>query len=119
MTSCLKFFGSLADKLINNTKGIRMMQGAAKNQVAEAAVAAEPPTMRWTIWAKKRKGAVKEGVGQGRYGHKRCKEYMSHVCSECMHATDVAQKQFWYCNPMTKGGSQCYAEHVREKHGGG
>jgi hypothetical protein len=45
-TSCLKFFGSLADELIDNTKGICVTQGAAKNQVAEAAVEAEPPTMR-------------------------------------------------------------------------
>jgi hypothetical protein len=118
-TSCLEFFGSLADELIDNTDGIRVTRGAAENQVAEAAVAAEPPTMRWTIRAKKRKGAVKEGAGQGRCGHKSCKEYTSHVCSKCTHATDPAQKQFWYCNPTTKGGSQCFAEHVREKHGVG
>jgi hypothetical protein len=118
-TSCLKFYGSLADELINNTKGICMTRGAAKSQVAEAAVAVEPPTMRWTIRAKIRKGAVKEGIGQGRCGHKSCKEYTYHVCSKCTHATDVAQKQFWYCNPTTKGGSQCFTEHVREKHEGG
>ncbi len=118
-TSCLKFFGSLADELIDNTEGICMTRGAAENQVAEAAVAAEPPTMRWMIWAKKRKRAVKEGISQGRCGHKSCKEYTSHVCGKCTHATDAAQKQFWYCNPTTKGRSQCFAEHVREPPGGG
>jgi hypothetical protein len=78
-----EFFGSLADKLINNTQGICMTRTAVKNQAAEAMEAAKPPTLRWMIWVKKRKGKerFKDGISQGRCGVKGCKVYSSHVCS--------------------------------------
>jgi hypothetical protein len=41
-----KFFGSLADELINNTQGLCMTRTAIKNQAAEAVEAAKPPTLR-------------------------------------------------------------------------
>jgi hypothetical protein len=63
MGSYRELFGSLADKLIDNTQGICMTRTAIKNQAAEAVKAAKPPTLRWTIWVKKRKG--KEGVKEG------------------------------------------------------
>ncbi len=75
--SYCKFFGSLADKLINNTQGTCMTRTAIKNQAADAVEAAKPPTLRWMIQVKKRKGkgGVKEGISQGRCGLKGCKVY--------------------------------------------
>ena len=35
-----------------------------------------------------------------------------YVCSACTHATDPAQKQFWFCNPITVYESKCFAKHV-------
>jgi hypothetical protein len=65
--SYCEFFGSLVDKLINNTQGICMMRTAIENQAAEALEAAKPPMLRWTMQVKKRKGkeGVKEGISQG------------------------------------------------------
>ncbi len=40
----------------------------------------------------------------------------------CMHATGAAQKQFWFCNPTTAEGSDCFAKHIawhREQENGG
>ncbi len=50
--------------------------------------------------------------------------HSTYVCSVCTHATDAAQKQFWFCNHMTVTveGSNCFAKHIawhREKENGG
>ena len=40
----------------------------------------------------------------------------------CTHATNAAQKQFWFCNHTTVDGSDCFAKHIawhREKENGG
>jgi len=38
-------------------------------------------------------------------------------------ATDAAQKQFWFCNPTTAEGSDCFAKHIawhhEQENGGG
>jgi hypothetical protein len=116
--SYCEFFGSLADELINNTQGICMTRTAVKNQAAEAMEAAKPPTLRWMIRVKKRKGkeGVKEGVSQDRCRLKGCKVNSSHVCSKCTHPLDSRQKQFWLCNHTTRGGSKCWKEHLRAVH---
>jgi hypothetical protein len=75
-----EFFGSLANKLIDNTQGIHMTRTAIGNQAAEAVEAAKPPTLRWTIWVKKRK--VKEGVKEG-VSHGRCRVKGFRVYSIC------------------------------------
>lgn len=114
--SCHEFFGRLADELIDNTEGVRTTRAAVEIQVAEAAAAVAPPTLRWTSRRKKRPNG-KEGVSQGRCGAKDCARYTSHVCSACTHKGDVNQRQFWFCNHTTRGGSECFAKHVRDVHG--
>ena len=114
-----KFFGSLTDELIDSTQGIHTARTAIENQAAEVADAVKPPTLRWTVRTKKRKGSGggKEGVSQGRCRHKSCKVYLSHVCSKCTHPSDPLQKQFWFCNHTTRGGSECWKEHLKVAHG--
>ena len=51
-----------------------------------------------------------------RKGSKDCTRKSIFVCSVCTDATDPAQKQFWFCNPTTVEGSECFAEHVHLKH---
>ena len=46
----------------------------------------------------------------------RCKKQTVFVCSVCINATDPDQKQFWFCNPTTVEGSECFAKHVHAKH---
>jgi hypothetical protein len=117
--SYCEFFGSLADELINNTQGICTTQTAIENQAAEVADVVKPPSLRWTDWMKKKKGSGggKEGVSQGRCGHKSCKVYSSKVCSKCTHPSDLLQKQFWFCNHTARGGSECWKEHLKAAHG--
>ena len=49
--SYCEFFGSLADKLIDNTQGIHTTRTAIdiENQAAAVADAVKPPTLRWTV----------------------------------------------------------------------
>jgi hypothetical protein len=99
-TSFLKFFGRLADKLIDNQEGIPLARAAAEQDTVAVAntAAAAMPTIRWTTCCKphsKRKHHV-----QGRCGCKECKKQSIYACSACTHATDPAQKQFWFYNPM-------------------
>jgi hypothetical protein len=43
----------------------------------------------------------------------------AHVSSACTHATDAAHKQFWFCNPTTVEGSDCFATStIRTREGG-
>jgi hypothetical protein len=113
-----KFFGSLVDKLINNTQGICMMRTAVMNKAVEAMEVAYPLTLRWTIWMKEMKGeeGVKGGISQGRCRDKGCKVYLSHVCSKCTHPLDPRQKQFFFCNYTTRRRSECWKEHLRAFH---
>jgi hypothetical protein len=53
---------------------------------------------------------------QGRCGSKDCTRKSIFVCSVCTDATDPAQKQFWFCNPTTVEGSECFAEHLHARH---
>jgi hypothetical protein len=62
------------------------------------------------------RGGVKEGISQGRCRLKSCKVYSSHMCSKCTHSLDPWQKQFWFCNHTTRGGSECWKEHLRVVH---
>jgi hypothetical protein len=50
-TSCLKFFGKLADKLIENQEGVCVLRSTARegDATATAAAAAATPTVRWTL----------------------------------------------------------------------
>jgi hypothetical protein len=104
-TSCLEFFGRLADKIIDQ-QGEKCLKKAAAEQDAggggvmdTAATAA--PTIRRTICHKLRvKG---NHIIQGRC---RCKDWKKHsiyVCSVCTHPTNPTQKQFWFCNSMLEG----------------
>ena len=115
--SCLEFFGQLADELIKNNEGVRQTRAAVENQAAETAAAAAPPRLRWTERTKKRTDGTK-GVSQGRCGDKDCKRYTSHVCSACTIDSGPRPYQRWFCNHTTRSGSDCFAKHVREVHGG-
>jgi hypothetical protein len=116
-TSCLEFFGKLAEKLIKNQEGVRVMQSTAHegDVTATAATAAATPTVRKTLCFK----SSGKRHNQGRCTRAGCTKQTTYVCSLCTHATDKTQKQFWICNPTMMEGSQCFAEHVREKHGAG
>jgi len=119
--SCIEFFCKLADELIDNNKGIRLT-GATAEQEAGAVVdaaAASKPTVRRTLRLKYSNGGHH---AQGRCSIKGCTKHSIYVCSMCMHATDAAQKQFWFCNHTTVEGSDCFAKHIawhREKENGG
>jgi hypothetical protein len=120
-TSCLKFFCKLADELINNNEGIRMTRAAAEQDVGGVVNAANAaiPTVKSTLRFKS--GKVKRR-NQGRCSIKGCTKYSVYVCSVCTHATDAAQKQFWFCNPTAAEGSDCFAKHIawhREQENGG
>ena len=115
--SCLEFFGQLADELIKNNEGVRQTRAAVENQAAETAAAAAPPRLRWTERTKKRTDGTK-GVSQGRCGDKDCKRYTSHVCSACTIDSGPRPYQRWFCNHTTRSGSDCFAKHDREVHGG-
>jgi hypothetical protein len=69
--------------------------------VVNAANAATP-TVKSTLRFKS--GKVKR-LNQGRCSIKGCTKHSVYVCSVCTHATDAAQKQFWFCNPMRVEGS--------------
>jgi len=122
-TSCLKFFGKLADVLIDNQEGIRMTRARTAKQgawvVADAAVTSTP-TVRRTLQLKHSKG---KHYAHGRCHIKGCTKH-TYVCSACTHATKAAQKQFWFCNSTTVDGSNCFAKHIawhreQENRGGG
>ena len=113
MTSRLEFFGRLVDELIDNQEDCRMTRASAVSQDAATTVT---PMVRKTL-RKKDKGKEKgTKCRQGRCGHKGCSKQTVYVCSECTHPTDPDQKQFWFCNPTTVEGSECFAEHVHAKH---
>jgi hypothetical protein len=108
-TSCLEFFGRLADELIDNQEDCRVTRASAASQDAAATAT---PTVRKTV-KKKGKG---NRCAQGRCKHKTCTKQTVFVCSMCTNPTDPAQKQFWFCNPTTAEGSECFAKHVQDKH---
>ncbi|KAL3781821.1 LOW QUALITY PROTEIN: hypothetical protein ACHAW5_001131 [Stephanodiscus triporus] len=114
MMSCLEFFGRLVDKLVDNQEGIRVTRAAADPGVGGngAAVEAEPTVWK-TIKMKHKKSTHR---AQGRCGSKDCTRKSIFICSVCTDATDPAQKKFWFCNPTTVEGSECFAEHVHNKH---
>jgi hypothetical protein len=112
--SCLEFFGRLADELVNNQEGIRITQAAADPDAGgNGAADAAEPTVRKTLKMKHKKSTHR---AQGRCGCKGCTRKSIFVCSVCTDATDPAQKQFWFCNPTTVEGSECFAEHVNARH---
>jgi hypothetical protein len=114
MTSCLEFFGRLADKLVNNQEGIRITRAAVDPGTGgNGAANAAEPTVRKTIKMKHKKSTHH---AQGRCSSKDCTRKLIFVCSVCTDATDPTQKQFWFCNPTTVEGSECFAEHVHNKH---
>ncbi|KAL3821904.1 hypothetical protein ACHAXA_008438 [Cyclostephanos tholiformis] len=114
MTSCLEFFGRLADELVDNQEGIRITRAAADpGAVGNGAADAAEPTVRKTIKMKNKESTHR---AQGRCGCKGCTRKSIFVCSVCTDATDPDQKQFWFCNPTTVEGSECFAEHVHVKH---
>ena len=120
-TSCLEFFCKLADELIDNNEGIRMTRASAEQDVGGVVNAANAatPTVKSTLRFKS--GKVKRR-NQGRCSIKGCTKHSVYVCSVCTHATDAAQKQFWFCNPTTAEGSDCFAKHIawhREQENGG
>jgi hypothetical protein len=108
-TSCLEFFGRLADELIDNQEDCRVTRASAASQDTAATAT---PTVRKTV-KKKGKG---NRCAQGRCKHKTCTKQTVFVCSMCTNPTDPAQKQFWFCNPTTAEGSECFAKHVQDKH---
>ena len=81
---------------------------------------AATPTVKSTLQFKS--GKVKRR-NQGRCSIKGCTKHSIYVCSVCMHATDAACKQFWYCKSMTVEGSDCFAKHIawhsEQENGGG
>jgi hypothetical protein len=111
-TSCLKFFGRLADKLVDNQEGIRLTRAAAEQDAGAAADTATvaTPTVRKTTRCKP--SSKGKHHAQGRCGYKDCNKVTTYVCRACTHATNPAQKQFWFCNPTTVEGSKCFAKHV-------
>ena len=121
MISCLEFFCKITDELIDNNEGICMTWVAAEQDVGGVVNAANAatPTVKSTLRFKS--GKVKRR-NQGRCSIKGCTKHSVYVCSVCTHATDAAQKQFWFCNPTTVGGSDCFAKHIawhREQENGG
>ena len=121
MISCLEFFCKLADELIDNNEGIRMTRAAAEQDVGGVvnAASAATPTVRRTL---RLKHSNRGHHAQGRCSIKGCTKHSIYVCSVCTHATDAAQKQFWFCNHTTVEGSDCFAKHIawhREKENGG
>ncbi len=72
------------------------------------AAAAAVPTVRRTI-------CYKPSI-QGRCRCKDCKTHSIYVCGACTHATNPTQKQFWFCNPTSVEGSECFAKHVTKAH---
>jgi hypothetical protein len=103
-TSCLKFFGRLADELIDNQEDCRVTRALAASQDAAATAT---PTVRKTV-KKKGKGNC---CAQGRCKHKTCTKQTVFVCSMCTNPTNPVKKQFWFCNPTTAEGSECFAKH--------
>ena len=121
MISCLEFFCKLADELIDNNEGIRMTRAAAEQDVGGVvnAASAATPTVRRTL---RLKHSNRGHHAQGRCSIKGCTKHSVYVCSVCTHATDAAQTQFWFCNPTTAEGSDCFAKHIawhREQENGG
>jgi hypothetical protein len=106
-TSCLEFFGRLADELIDNQEDCRVTRASAASQDIAATAT---PMVRKTL-KKKGKGNHR---AQGRCGCKGCTKQTVYVCSKCTHPTDPDQKQFWFCK--TVEGSECFAKHVHNKH---
>ncbi len=77
------------------------------------------PTVKSTLRFKS--GKVKRH-NQERCSIKGCMKHSVYVCNVCTHTTDAAQKQFWFCNPTTAEGSDCFAKHIpwhREQENGG
>ncbi len=93
--SCLEFFCKLTDELIDNNEGIRLTRATAEQEegaVADAS-AASTPTIRRTLRLKHSNGGHH---AQGRCSIKGCTKHSINICSMCTHATDAAQKQFWF-----------------------
>jgi hypothetical protein len=109
MISCLKFFCKLADELIDNNEGIRLTKATAEQEAGAVAdvAAASTPTVRRTL---RIKHSNRGHHAQGRCSIKGCTKHSIYVCSVCTHATDAAQKQFWFCNHTTVEGSDCFAK---------
>jgi hypothetical protein len=115
MTSCLKFFCKLADKLINNQEGIHMTKAAAEQDAGGGhgcrhhsnVYGQEDPSIQ-----------VRQGEApqSGKCGIKGCKKHSTNVCSMCTHAKAATQKQFWFYNPMTMEGIKCFAKHIAWHH---
>jgi len=79
---------------------------------SQDAAATATPTVRKTV-KKKGKG---NRCAQGRCKHKTCTKQTVFICNMCTNPTDPAQKQFWFCNPKTAEGSECFDKHVQDKH---
>jgi hypothetical protein len=109
--SCLEFFGRLVDQIIDNQEGIRLTQAVAEQDAGAVTddTAAATPTVRRTI---RLKPGNMNCHNQGRCSSKGCTKHSTYICSACTHATDAAQKQFWFCNPTTVEGSNCFAKHI-------
>ncbi len=84
-TSCLKFFGRLADELIKNQEGVCAMQAAIVDQAAAAVVSIEAPTLRRTLFLKNKGRGKHHAQGWCLCGD--CKKQTTLVCSTCTHKT--------------------------------
>eukprot|EP00984_Skeletonema_dohrnii_P004183 scaffold1462_cov164-Skeletonema_dohrnii-CCMP3373.AAC.1 len=106
-----EFFSGLADEMIDNKIGVRetrarVVSPAELDSVMEDNTNNEP-TLRATLRVKPNAKANKDGtpkLAQGRCGGK-CGQQSTRVCSKCTHATDPAQKQYFFCLPCK--GKEC------------
>ncbi len=89
-TSCLEFFGRLADELIKNQEGVCVMQAAIVDQAAAAIASIKTPTIKKTLCLKKIAGGKCHIQGWRLCGG--CKKQTTFLCSRCKHKTEGLQK---------------------------
>ena len=111
-----EFFSKLADEMIENTIGLRSSRRSHGGSEAEECT--QLPRLRHTL-AKKTKAVGRDGApksAQGRCREPSCSKQSTMVCSACTHPTDASQKQLYFCDPLKKGISCCFGNHVKAMH---